>query len=242
MANILVIDLLEESAYLLRSLIRAKGHAVSIAISEAESVAKLETGLFDVVVADLCEPTETNLGLCMHANNLLPGLPIVALTHEQEQDKIKGIEIFSKILRPIRGAQVNKAVEDAAQYAANLGARRQSNRIEVNIPLHVRIGGESVRARVTDLSQKGFALDAHDKKDPDLESLNRLNEIAPKEVLDVEMQPSKGEKYKLRGRVAFVDPNRRFSGKMIGVVFEELEEETRHYIKTLFAGSVSEEG
>ena len=52
MANVLITDLFEESAYLIRSLLRGVGHAVSIAITRADAEAKLSTGLFDVLVMD----------------------------------------------------------------------------------------------------------------------------------------------------------------------------------------------
>lgn len=232
MANILITDLLEESAYLLRSLLRGRGFAVSIAINPGEARAKLETGLFDTLVIDLCEPSEANLAIAAYANTLLPGLPVVALTREEEQAKIKGIELFGKIFRPIKGARVNDVVSRAAAHAQSLGTRRKNNRLEVDIPLSFEVAGERFDARVTDLSERGFAIDGPDELLTD-ERLNRISAFVGKDGVKATLMPAKGQKFEAQGRIAFVDRYRRYTGKMIGVIFNDLAADTKGYVDSL---------
>ena len=232
MANILIADLMEASAYLIRSLLRGRGHAVSIAISVAEAQAKLETGLFDTLVLDLCEVSKENLSIAQFANDLLPGLPIVALTYREEEDRIEGIDIFGKIYRPIQGARVNSVCEQAIKHALNLGTRRESNRVSVNFPVTFKFAGKKYDARTTDISTKGFAIDAanEDFSDKQLESFtSKMSE----EEVDVIWSPRKGMSLKSKGRIAFVDRYRRHEGKMIGIVFEDMGEDTKEYVDCL---------
>lgn len=229
MANVLIVDVREESAYLVRSLLRGRGHASSIAISEAEARAKLETGLFDTLFIDLCDPTTATLGIAAYANELLPGLPVVALCHEKTEGKISGIQLFAKAFRPIRGFEITQNVDRAIANALNLGARRKCPRIDVSVPLEVSIGGDSFSARISDLSDRGFAIDADD----DVMTQERLDAIVERmrdESLIGTAKLGRKETLDITGRIAFVDRARAHTGKMIGVVFENVNDETRAWV------------
>ncbi|MCK6440860.1 MAG: response regulator [Planctomycetes bacterium] len=232
MANILIADLLEASAYLIRSLLRGRGHAVSIAVSAEEARAKLETGLFDTLVVDLCEVSKENLSIAQFANDMLPGMPVVALTYKEEESEIRGIDIFGKIYRPIQGARVNAVVEQAIKHALNLGVRRTSPRISVDFPLNIEFGGKRFTARATDISDKGFAIDAEGETFTD-DTLEAFAKKMSTERVQVDFMPRKGESYHASGRIAFVDKYRRYTGKMIGVMFEDVPAETRGYVDSL---------
>lgn len=233
MANVLITDLLEESGYLLRSLLRGRGHAASIAITAPEANAKLETGLFDTLFIDLCEPTAEKLAIVQYANDLLPGMPCVALTTEAAEEKISGVEIFGKVYRPIRGSNINETTERAIQYALNLGKRRNLPRVDVDFPIELEIAGDSFTARATDISPKGIALDGSSEvftKDRIIHLLENME----KESLSLNMKPRKKENYSAKGRIAFLDSERRYHGKMIGVIFEDVQEDTQAYVDSYF--------
>ena len=232
MANILIVDLLEESAYLLRSLLRGRGHAVSIAIAAAEAQAKLETGLFDTLVMDLCEVNKERIAIGRFANDTLPGLPLVALTTQKEEAKIEGIELFGKLYRPIQGARVNDVCDRAVRHALSLGARRTNSRISVDIPMTLQIGDISFNARATDLSARGFAIDADGEAFSD-ERLDQLVGMSSKERIKAVWNPKGGERCEATGRIAFVDRYRRYTGKMIGVVFEQVSDPAKGFVDHL---------
>lgn len=234
MANVLITDLLEESAYLIRSLLRGRGHNASIAICAAEARAKLDTGLFDTLFVDLCEPNADSVGVIRYANDLLPGLPTVVLTTESIEDQIQGVEIFGKVYRPIRGSSINETTERAIKFAQNLGARRSLPRKSVDFPLEITIGNDSFTAQATDLSPRGIALDGGSEVFT-AERLNRLASLTDSDRVQVVLRPTKKEAYPVEGRIAFVDTQRKYRGKMIGMIFDGLDEKGQAYVDNLFA-------
>lgn len=234
MANVLIVDLLEASAYLVRSLLRGRGHAASIAVSAAEANAKLETGLFDTLVADLSDASAESLAIVQYANDLLPGLPVVALVRAETEGQISGVELFGKFSRPIRGTDVNKAVDRAVQHALGLGTRRKTPRVDVDFPLTIDIDGTKITARVSDLSPKGFAIDAGTEA-AELTNGNHLELLAGGGRIRATMQPQKHPSFGVSGRVAFVDRGRRAGGRLIGVVFDSIDEGGTTYLNGLFA-------
>lgn len=234
MANVLIVDLLESSAYLVRSLLRGRGHAASIAVCDAEARAKLETGLFDTLVADLCDPSPESLAIVQYANDLLPGMPVVALTRAETEAKIVGVEVFGKFARPIKGTEVNRSVDRAVQHALGLGARRKSPRIDVDYALTVEFGDRKVAARMSDLSPRGFAIDAGSEA-AEITSGEGLSGLLNGGQLRAVIQPPKSGKYEVSGRVAFVERGRKNGGRMIGVVFESMGEGTQGWLDSIFA-------
>lgn len=234
MANVLIVDLLEASAYLVRSLLRGRGHAASIAVSTAEAHAKLETGLFDTVVADLSDANAETLAIVQYANDLLPGMPVVALVRAETEGNIAGVDLFGKFSRPIRGADVNKSVDRAIQHALGLGVRRKTPRVDVDFPLTVEWEGSKISARVSDISPKGFAIDAGTEA-AELTSAPRLEFLQGGGRITARLQPQKHPSFSVSGRVAFVDRARRSGGRMIGVVFENIEAGGTEYLNSLFA-------
>jgi len=234
MANVLIVDLLEASAYLIRSLLRGRGHAASIAVSTAEAHAKLETGLFDTVVADLSDASDESLAIVQYANDLLPGMPVVGLVRAETESKIVGVDIFGKFHRPIRGTEVNKAVDRAVQHALGLGIRRKTPRIDVDFPLTIEIEGNSIAARVSDISPRGFAIDAGSEAS-EITAFGGLELLAGGGRIRAKMQPQKSPSFDISGRVAFIDRGRRSGGRMIGVVFESIEGAGNEYLTSLFA-------
>jgi CheY-like chemotaxis protein len=236
MANVLIIDLLEESAYLLRSLLRGRGHSVSIAVSEEEGRAKLETGLFDTVVVDLCDPSEKSIGISQYANDLLPGMPLVALARHDSESGINGPEIFAKIYRPVKGTDVNRVCERAVAHALSLGVRRKSARVAVDVPLTIEFAGEKYATRMTDVSDRGFAIDA-DVEAFSLTNLEKMSSLMATERLTATIRPSKELSVRAQGRIAFIDRGRRSGGRMIGVVFESLDDAGRQYVDSLVHGA-----
>ncbi len=233
MANVLICDLFEASAYLVRSLLRGRGHAVSIATSAAEAAAKLETGLFDTLVVDLYTADDAAKAVVSHAQDLLPGLPVVGLTAEGNDSSLGGLGLFARFGRPIKGADVNRTVDRAVAHALGLGARRSSPRIDVDLPVTVELEDGKLEARLSDLSKRGFAIDAG--ADANLLTSTAGTLLDGSNKLRVTFSPKGVGAFTVTGRVAFVDRSRKAGNRMIGVVFETLGEGGQEWLASQFA-------
>lgn len=233
MANVLITDLFEESAYLVRSLLRGLGHAVSIAITRKDAEAKLSTGLFDVCMVDYCSVVEDNLAVGAFANEVLPGLPVVALTRPEIEKKLAGIQLASKYYRPLRGRNVKEAVTSALAGMFRDSKRRAVPRIHTDLPIEVNLAGVTFSTRTIDLSSRGVAIDATEVKlTPDqLEAIeNAVGQTCARASLTVE----EGKVIELKGRLAFIERHRTLSGRTIGLAFEGLDEQSEVAIAGLY--------
>jgi CheY-like chemotaxis protein len=234
MANVLITDLFEESAYLVRSLLRGIGHAVSIAITREDAEAKLSTGLFDILVMDYGTIVEQNLAVAKFANEMLPGLPVVALTRPEQERALKGVQLAGKFHRPIRGRGVKDAVQTALAALFRQTQRRTIPRVHVDLPIELQVGGVSLRSKTIDLSQRGVAIDATDiKLEPaQLEAIeNEVGKVGARASLTIE----EGKVIQLTARLAFVERHRSLSGRTIGLAFDKLDEESEVALAGLYA-------
>lgn len=233
MANVLITDLFEESAYLVRSLLRGIGHAVSISISRQDAEAKLSTGLFDVLMMDYCTLTEDNLAVGAFANEVLPGLPVVALTRPELAKKLSGIQLAGKYYRPLRGRNVKEAVNAALAGMFRDSKRRAVPRIHTDLPIQVDLAGVSFATRTIDLSARGVAIDATEVKlSPD--QLEAIESAVGKTGASANLTLQEGTIIKLTGRIAFVERHRSLSGRTIGLAFEGLDEQSEVAIAGLY--------
>jgi len=234
MANVLITDLFEESAYLVRSLLRGVGHAVSIAVTREDAEAKLSTGLFDLLVMDYGSIVDDNLAVGRFANEMLPGFPVVALTRPGYERRLEGVQLAGKFHRPIRGRDVKDAVQTALVNMFRQSARRTGQRVHVALPVELEVAGVSLKSRTIDLSQRGVAIDATDARlaPEQLEALeNEVGKSSARASLVVE----EGKVIQLTARLAFVERHRSLSGRTIGLAFEALDEESEVALSNLYA-------
>ena len=234
MANVLITDLFEESAYLVRSLLRGIGHAVSIAITREDAEAKVSTGLFDVLVMDYGTIVEQNLAVGKFCNDMLPGLPVVALTREGHERGLKDVQLAGKFHRPIRGRGVKEAVQTALAAMFRQTQRRTAPRVHVDLPIELMVGGVSLRSKTIDLSNRGVAIDATDVKldAGQLEAIeNEVGKLGVRASLTIE----EGKVIQLNARLAFVERHHSLSGRTIGLAFDKLDEESEVALAGLYA-------
>ncbi len=225
MANILITDLYEESAYLIRSILRGVGHAVSIAITLEDAEAKLATGLFDTLVVDYCTVVQENLAVGRFANEMLPGMPLVVLTRPELEDRLASLAITSRFGRPIRGQRVKEAIAVATQALAKLAARRAVPRLHAALPVELVCEGVKFSSATIDLSSRGMAVDATEVKLTPAD-IERLESQVRGGVVRAKLTVEPGRVIELAGRVAFVERHRSLSGRTVGVCFEKLDEQT----------------
>lgn len=233
MANILITDLFEESAYLVRSLLRGIGHAVSISITRKDAEAKLSTGLFDVLMVDYCSVVEDNLSVGKFANEMLPGMPIVALTRPELEKKLTGVQLAAKYYRPLRGRNVKEVVSQALAGMYRETRRRAVPRVHTDLPIAVELAGVSFATRTIDLSSRGVAIDATEiKLTPD--QLETIEGAVGQTCATANLTIQEGRVIQLRGRIAFVERHRTLSGRTIGLAFEGLDEQSEVAIASLY--------
>jgi CheY-like chemotaxis protein len=232
MANVLITDLFEESAYLIRSLLRGAGHAVSISITRADAEAKLGTGLFDLLVMDYGSIVDDNVAVGRFANDVLPGMPVVALARGNDA-RLKGVQIAGRFERPIRGRLVKEAVHDALAQMFRNATRRAVPRVHMALPIEVDLAGVNFKTQTIDLSSRGVAVDATDVKfsPEELEAIeNVIGRGKATAALTVE-----GKIIQLAAKLAFVERHRTLSGRTIGLCFEELDEQSEVALSSLYA-------
>lgn len=234
MANVLITDLFEESAYLLRSLLRGVGHAVSIAITRADAEAKLSTGLFDILVMDYGSIVDDNLAVGRFANEMLPGMPVVALTRPDYERRLEGIQLAGKFHRPIRGRGVKEVVQTALVNMYRQSQRRVAPRVHVDLPVELQIAGVSLRTRTIDLSQRGVAIDATDVKlSP--EQMEAIENEVGQSTAHASLTVEEGKVIKLTARLAFIERHHSLSGRTIGLAFEAMDEESEVALSGLYS-------
>lgn len=232
MANILITDLFEESAYLVRSILRGVGHAVSIAITREDAEAKLATGLFDTLVVDYCTVVADNLAVGRFANEMLPGLPLVVLTRPELENKIASLAITSRFGRPIRGQRVKDAMAAAMAALAKLAARRAVPRLHAALPVEIECDGVRFNSATIDLSARGMAVDATEVKLTPQE-VDALEGHVRGGIVRAKLTVEPGRIIELAGRVAFVERHRSLSGRTLGVCFDKLDEQTEVALSVL---------
>lgn len=234
MANVLITDLFEESAYLVRSLLRGSGHAVSIAITRADAEAKLATGLFDMLVMDYGSIVEDNIAVGKFANEMLPGLPVVALVSPDKESRLKGVQLSGKFARPIRGRLVKEVVHNALATMLRSTTRRAVPRVHVDLPIEINLAGVNFKTRTIDLSARGVAIDATDVKFKP-EELEAIENVVGNGTARASLTLGEGKVIQLAAKLAFVERHRSLSGRTIGLSFDGLDEESETAISSLYA-------
>jgi CheY-like chemotaxis protein len=234
MANVLITDLFEESAYLVRSLLRGAGHAVSIAISRGDAEAKLSTGLFDVLVLDYGVVVDDNLAVGRFANEVLPGLPVVALTREGSEELLGELQLSGRFERPIRGRVVTETINEALAGMFRRSSRRAVPRVPVNLPIELELAGMNIRARAVDLSSRGVAVDATEIK-LSTQQLEALESHVGQRAATAALTIAEGRVIRLSAKLAFFERHRSLAGRTIGLAFENLDEQSEVALNSLYA-------
>jgi DNA-binding response OmpR family regulator len=233
MANILITDLFEESAYLVRSLLRGAGHAISISVTREDAEAKLDTGLFDLLVMDYGSVVRDSIEVGKYANELLPGMPVVALTPQDADERLDEIQLAARFHRPIRGRCVKECIQNALNNAYRQSARRAVPRVPLALPVRLELGGVTISSRTVDLSSRGVAIDATDLKlKPD--ELEAIENVVGRTGAKAALTVAEGTVIELSARLAFVERHRSLSGRTIGLAFERLDEETEVALSSLY--------
>ena len=160
MANILIADLRGKSAYFLKAFYKGSGHKVIIASDVNRAKMLIETGVFDILVVDLTVADVEILSVVNHAQNLIPVMPIIAVTSKDCINKTVKSKIFSLIYKPISTEQIGKTLADALNFIdMTCVNKRKEKRAEVSIPVLMRIDNMPIPAHGRDLSENGILIE-----------------------------------------------------------------------------------
>ena len=160
MANILIADLREQSAYFLKAYYKGAEHKPIIAVNAEKANAFIETGVFDMLVADITVPDTNILKVVKHAHSLIPVMPIIAVVSKEGVSKDIESKIFCKIERPLKTLRIEQTLRDALNFIEMTCVnKRLDKRAEVSIPVLMKIENTPVPAQGRDLSTNGIAIE-----------------------------------------------------------------------------------
>ncbi len=217
MANILIIDLREQSGYFLRSLFRGQQHKAMIAIDDAYAYQLLNTGLFDVLVVDATVEEPAVNSIIEYAELWLPLMPIVAVAGLKSRETLDRKRFCAVIERPLNGRQINTAMAQAfTQLREQWINRRAAQRFAESVPVLIKLDELPTPAQGRDISPDGVALE-----------MSKDTTIAENQTVPAILQ-FPDEAVEFQGRVAFVKNDGE--AKVIGINFVNPEEEKQRKI------------
>ena len=123
-ARVLVIDDEQDIADVLRDTLSAEGHAVEVALSGAEGLAKLGEGEFDVVFTDLGMPDMSGWEVAAKVRARRPETPVVLVTGwgaSLDEDEVRRNGIAAVVHKPF---EIDHLVATAGRVLLRARARR----------------------------------------------------------------------------------------------------------------------
>jgi CheY-like chemotaxis protein len=116
MARILVADDEASVREFIARALEAEGHALTLAADGAEALARLQTGPFDLLLADIRMPVMDGIALALKAASEYPQLRILLMTgFSEERERAHNLEklVHAVLVKPFDLAALRRAVNDA---------------------------------------------------------------------------------------------------------------------------------
>jgi CheY-like chemotaxis protein len=220
MTNILVVDTAECSCFLVRSILLGKRYGVSMSTTAEDARMKIETGLFDLVYVDLSAADKKSLEFVQYVNELLPGLPIVALYREESEDKLDGLSFYRKVQKPI---SVTSIIDAARHAIEDLVRKSIAGGKPLELDADITIGDETVHCRAVTLSPKA-ALFESDK--PDFDAMNSFHSFFHKksaQKMTTVIHFDSQHELKVVTRVMFLESSPDNKLKQVAVCFADVD-------------------
>ena len=171
----------------------------------------VNTGLFDIMVADFTEPGLEANKIVEYANIWLPFMPIIAISNSHLLENIDRTKYIAVIERPLQGKVINAAVDKAVKFVEEKWAnRRLGERIAASVPVLLNINDLPVTAQCRNISPDGVSVEL--AKDSNV----RENQLLPA-ILQFP-----DESLKLEGKVKFISNEKQI--KVVGISFEDVQE------------------
>jgi CheY-like chemotaxis protein len=236
--NVLIADIQNTCAFFLKSVLSRDGYGISISMDEEEALAKIGTGLFDIVICDLDFSSDKSFEFISEVNDLVPGLPVIIATDWALKYPLRGLDVFAVMDKPLRIAKIREVMVRARQAVTALEDLRRSARKPVDLPAEVITRGKRVLCRATNLSSGGVQLQA-------LPPNGRVRKMLGLTPL---LKKSRGESVKTRiffgknrveefpTRLAYVERFRFASPEQVGLSFTRVtrrqQEAIENYLTT----------
>jgi CheY-like chemotaxis protein len=133
MTNILIIDQLQQTGVLMKSLL-SNYYGVSLSENLSEAIKKIETALFDVVIMELERPNSDTEKFIKETKEILPQLPIIILS--EHQDSLQSIDCLKIMRRPFRCATLMESINDGlSRYNASTDTNTHHRAITYNVEI-----------------------------------------------------------------------------------------------------------
>lgn len=213
MANILVIDSLEECGILVKGVLMGKYYGVSLSCDYDEANQKLNTGLFDIVCLNTDDAAHKKFLNELRHN--LPNLPVIALAEGPLSENTQG-KIFRSIPKPLNITRLTTAVKEAIELPEKVQHHT------LNLPTEIIAARVTLKCLLTDLGLKGALVRSDITSDPEAKQFssfflkgfaNMVTSILAKNT----------EPIKLSSQIAFTESRPDGNLKQAGLRFPSLD-------------------
>ncbi|MFH0888463.1 MAG: hypothetical protein V1871_04575 [Planctomycetota bacterium] len=176
MANILIVDTLQETGSLMKSLL-SNYYGVSLSENTSDAIKKIETALFDVVIMELEKLNPDAEKFIKETKEMLPQLPIIIMSdHEvtavrdaskgkalsEHQDNLQSLDCLKVMRRPFRCTALMESIADGLlkyNIGSEVNAHHRSMAYNVEISQNNNKTLIPLKCSIIDLSLKGMMIE-----------------------------------------------------------------------------------
>jgi len=243
MPNILIVDQLEQTGILMKSLL-SRYYGVSLSEDFSEAMRKIETALFDIVIIELERRNADVETFIKEAKELLPELPIIGLTaHEENLQELSAVNM---IARPFRSAALMQAIQNGLSvYNTNPVSYHRAMTYTAEITQSEDKSLSPLKCSITDLSLKGmmvepaFTFPARTQQENEkiqfqqfFKTLCANGRISSKPVR-TNILIKEQEPIKIEARIAFVDNSSLSIFRRAGLSFRETDAQKNRILELM---------
>lgn len=232
MYNALIFDAERGPCYLVRSILLGKNIGVSIATTAEDAQRKIETGLFDMLFANISEGSETELAFLRLVGELQPGLPIVTIItegrgvhelievpHDFSRPAQQPLQVCCELTRPLR---VGAVVEAANRAIAKINtAIKASSEKQGGIVMSVTAGDVSLPCLATRTSPHGALVESIARDQSALRAFEEFFTTNQDNRIDAAVPDQAGGVIRFKARIVFTERTADRHLKQVGLKFGE---------------------
>lgn len=159
MANILIVDQLQETGALMKSLL-SNYYGVSLSENTSDAIKKIETALFDVVIMKLERLNSDAEKFMKETKEMSPQLPIIIMS--EHQDNLQSIDCFKVMRLPFRCAALMESIaEGLFRYNTSTEVSTRHRYITYNVEISQNDNKTLIplKCSIIDLSLMGMMIE-----------------------------------------------------------------------------------
>lgn len=173
--NILVLDEQKTYGELFKSILTGQKHRVSLSQTLENAQLKLNTALFDLVIAS---PSEMTHSLFQYLQQESPYVPLVLMGADPAIEAASD-QIVRRVDRPIRIADLTRTLHEAELLCQKKFGFMNK---KLNIPLEIQCNGSGIQGQAIGVSMKGILLGNPDRGSHTFEDFFRQNQTVTLET------------------------------------------------------------